>query len=436
MDASAAGLTFRHRLLLLIGAPTLSACGTGEARNLHLDDVAPLVVEEEMRLGDANDPDLGFTRPGAVAVDRDGAIYVLEVADRQIRVYAPEGRLLRRIGGSGDGPGEFRGAPRFGVVGDTVWTWDSSAGRITLFDRAGTVLSTGRTDGLMIPIWGSYGWVFPRAMRDDGLFTGELSRVGGSRNLPPSPVQDTDTVPVPRVLFDASGRIVDTIGWDGAPPPQMARPPSQEIDFRTVAVGGRRLMVPSPPAPLPRWEALHDGRLILEQSYPQAEVENAFTITRLGLERDTVFHHTYHYAPLRYLDEELDSIAYRTAHGGPGLGVSSYAVGPDGRPLLNDPQNVEPYARALRAEMDYPPFRLPIQGFQVGNDESLWLLRDTAESPLAHWVLLDREGLLRGRLELPRDVRPLWMEGDTFWAVVPDELEVPWVVRYRIRPTG
>ena len=84
--------------------------------------------------------------------------------------------------------------------------------------------------------------------------------------------------------------------------------------------------------------------------------------------------------------------------------------------------------------MRYPPFRLPITYFQVGADESLWLLRDMAESPVAQWVVLDPEGRPRGALELPTAVRLLWLNGDTFWAVVPDELEVPWVVRYRIRP--
>jgi hypothetical protein len=421
--------------LILAAWAVLSGCQAGETRDLQLDDLVPLVALEEMRLGDVNDPDLGFTRPFYVDVDRDGAIYILEVADRQIRVYSPEGQLVRRIGGPGDAPGEFRSAPHFGVKGDTVWTWDSSAGRITLFDRAGNVLSTGRTDGLMIPIWGSYGWVLPRAMRPDGLFTGELSRVGASRGLPPSPVQDTDTVPVPRVLFDATGAVVDTIGWDGAPPPRMARPPSQEIDYRRVEVGGRRLMVPTPPPPLPLWEALHDGRLVLEQAVAPGELEGGFTITRLDLERDTVFRRTYHYTPLAYSQAELDSIAYRTARGGPGLGVSSYAMGPDGMPLLNAAENVEPFARALRAAMDYPPYRLPVLDPQVGSDESLWLLRDTGESRVAYWVLLGPEGLPLGQLELPRAVRPLWMSGDAFWALVPDELEIPWVVRYRIQPS-
>ena len=101
---------------------------------------------------------------------------------------------------------------------------------------------------------------------------------------------------------------------------------------------------------------------------------------------------------------------------------------------MNPPETVEPTYRAIRSEMEYPPFRLPIQGVQVGRDESLWLMRDSGETPNAHWIVLDPEGLPRGEVELPKTVRPLWMAGDTLWAAVTDELEIPWLVRYRIRP--
>jgi hypothetical protein len=72
--------------------------------------------------------------------------------DRQIRVYDEAGTLLRRIGGAGEGPGEFGGSPSFGVVGDTVWAYDGRLERITLFDRRGNLLSTGRVVSLRIPL--------------------------------------------------------------------------------------------------------------------------------------------------------------------------------------------------------------------------------------------------------------------------------------------
>jgi hypothetical protein len=409
----------------------LSSCDT-EAATAELDiDALPLLVaEEEMRIGDVDDPYAGFSQPFGVTVDRDGRIYVLEATERQIRVYDEGGRILRRIGGPGEGPGEFAGVPRFGVVGDTVWAWDTRANRITLFDREGTLLSTGRTDGVQVALWGStsYGYVLPTEMRADGLFTGSLSRVSFNRNSPPTGVQPTDSVPVPKVLFDASGAVVDTIGWEPSPPPRMARPPSLESAYQTLDVGGRRMGVPRPPTTLPYWVALHDGRIVLDVPEATDPSGGIFTLTRHGTSGDTVYHRELQYRPVPYSSAELDSIAARAARGAPGGGVG-YVPGAE-----SVPDNYDVIRLALRGAMDFPPYRQPISYAEVGNDHSVWLFRDDFESDVDRWIVLDPDGTPRGELGLPASTRLYWMEGDRVWAVVPGEFDVPWLVRYRIRP--
>ena len=103
------------------------ACGSdsdpdGGASGLEDMDAVPRVeLEEEVRIGSVDDPDYGFSRVGSVDVDEEGNLYVYEFADTEIRVYSPDGELLRRFGGEGDGPGEFSGLTvTFGVQGDTV----------------------------------------------------------------------------------------------------------------------------------------------------------------------------------------------------------------------------------------------------------------------------------------------------------------------------
>jgi hypothetical protein len=44
------------------------------------------VIEEEMRLGSVDDPEVGFSRIGRVDVDRDGQIYMFEDLDRDPRL--------------------------------------------------------------------------------------------------------------------------------------------------------------------------------------------------------------------------------------------------------------------------------------------------------------------------------------------------------------
>ena len=88
----------------------------------------------------------------------------------------------------------------------------------------------------------------------------------------------------------------------------------------------------------------------------------------------------------------------------------------------------------IRAEMDLPEFQLPIEQVWVAQDEGLWLRRYAAFGDTQQWLLLDPEARPMGELEMPAKTRILWSDGDTFWASVPDEMDVPWLVRYRLEP--
>jgi hypothetical protein len=97
-------------------------------------------VIEELRIGSVDDPDAGFTDIGGIAVDSEGLVYVLERRDRAVRVYDTSAQLVRTIGRSGEGPGEFRSPLLLGLLGDTLWVNDVGLRRVTFFSRGGTVL--------------------------------------------------------------------------------------------------------------------------------------------------------------------------------------------------------------------------------------------------------------------------------------------------------
>ena len=46
--------------------------------------------------------------PRQVEEGPDGNIYAYDLADAYIKVYSPEGKFLRKIGGKGQGPGEIQ----------------------------------------------------------------------------------------------------------------------------------------------------------------------------------------------------------------------------------------------------------------------------------------------------------------------------------------
>lgn len=60
-------------------------------------------------LGD-NNPEEGLIYPGKILEGPDKNIYVYDSQDAFIKVFSPEGKLLRKLGGKGEGPGQFKRA--------------------------------------------------------------------------------------------------------------------------------------------------------------------------------------------------------------------------------------------------------------------------------------------------------------------------------------
>jgi hypothetical protein len=417
----------KKALLLLLA---ILASGCDEAARAdgisHLDDLPLLTASEELRMGDRDDPEAGFSRVNGIQVDRDGRLYVFEGTESRIRVYSPDGALLHRIGGGrGEGPGEFQGSTRFGMAGDTVWAIDNGLLRITLFDREGRLLSTGRFERLPIPLPNTFGFIIPWTMGPDGGFVGYFAMIGTAPELPRTEVSPTDPIPWPFVVFDASGQITDTIGWADRPPPRLWRPPSEAgPGMRFADVEGARRMVPSPPSRLP-WTLPHeDGLVTVTAVPPEDAAEAVIRATRVGHEGDTLYDLHLRYDPAPWSPAELDSIAAREARG--------ESSGPVGQAPSAPPANWQAIARALRAEMDFPRYQVPVLYPWLANDGTLWIRMRVDDPEVGRWVLVEPDGGLRGVVSLPSGVRPMWSHGDTLWAVEPDEVDVPWVVRFRI----
>ncbi|MEX2527105.1 MAG: 6-bladed beta-propeller [Gemmatimonadota bacterium] len=86
-------------------------------------------------------PEYLWTRPTAGVRLADGGFAVAETSPAEIRVYDTSGAFVRRIGRSGDGPGEFRTPSAMTVLpGDTLVVWDARLQRLTWVTSEGVLV--------------------------------------------------------------------------------------------------------------------------------------------------------------------------------------------------------------------------------------------------------------------------------------------------------
>ncbi|HET7464424.1 MAG TPA: hypothetical protein VFJ82_24405 [Longimicrobium sp.] len=93
------------------------------------------------------DSSANLTWAHAVDVDRRGNVYVGD--QWAVKVFAPDGTLLRTVGRRGSGPGEFQGIASVAVIpGDSLFVFDGGSWRVTVLEpgtgRAAYTVQVGR----------------------------------------------------------------------------------------------------------------------------------------------------------------------------------------------------------------------------------------------------------------------------------------------------
>jgi hypothetical protein len=383
----------------------VAGCGEASVPDgiIDADALPTLILEEERRVGSGGDPDVGFAAIGAMDVDRDGLVYVYESRDRQIRVYDAQGRRIRVIGGRGEGPGEFMVLSALGLAGDTLWAVERSRYRLHLFRRTGEIITTSRFEEVSVPVHGGAARLGPIVRLPDGHFLSDLPLARSGE-----PVPGEDVIRVPRVRFDASGAVTDTVGWQPMPAPH---PPLDLPAPGPVQVGGMVIRPPVPPHDTPIIEATADGSVLVRRARATGDGPAEFSVTRYDLAGESFAELRFRYQPGRYEGAVLDTIAMRPVR---------RAGAPDAA------------LQAVRDAMRYPTYQSPIYTVWPAQDGSAWLRREDSAGPVFRWIVVLADGRVRGLVELTRNRVPLWARADTLWLVETDELDVPWLVRTRL----
>ena len=128
-----------------IGAVALaSALHAQPARSITIGAEPPacqgcrIVLSPLASFGDPADFPSVF-RVGALALSRAGDLYAPSLDEWSVLRYNAKSRQAATVGVHGAGPGEFRSISRVRIgPGDSVWIYDSSLRRVSVFAPGGT----------------------------------------------------------------------------------------------------------------------------------------------------------------------------------------------------------------------------------------------------------------------------------------------------------
>ena len=115
------------------GVQIVTSDPLGSDATCSLSDEPVFTVGEE-----GDDESLLFSEVIGLVRLSDGSVAAIDRHSNEIRVFAEDGRHLRSMGGSGEGPGEFSNAWFLWVLpGDTLWAGDWRPWRYNVFTSAG-----------------------------------------------------------------------------------------------------------------------------------------------------------------------------------------------------------------------------------------------------------------------------------------------------------
>jgi hypothetical protein len=354
---------------------------------------------KESQIGSVDGPQ-SLTTVNMVLPARDGrTIYVMQRQDNTIRMFdTSSGKLVRRIGRAGSGPGEFQGLTWIGWKQDTLYAVDGPLQRVSLFSAEGEHLKTERIVSPVLPA--THRPAYPSALNANGTVIGAspISMFAVARKL---------IVSAPIILMTRNGKILRTLAEHDL-----------HDTMAEAAVGSRVAVFKQPMSEGTLIRYAPDGTSLLVVEQPVDEDQPArFRVTRLGPNGDTIYSRAYRYSPRPVSTTARDSIydAYSTLFTG-----------------------VTP-AKARQAAETYvivPKTQQPITAAVLSTDGTIWLRREATQKSSMDWLVFDRAGNIRAIVPAPSELKLLAVEHGVAWGVVTDDLDVPYVVRYSVRRAG
>ena len=354
---------------LASGLVTVTNDGTGQ-----WTEATAWRLEEDLRLGtiEGGGPEQ-FSQVAWIVEDEGGRIFILDYQSQDIRVFEATGAHSHTIGRLGQGPGELQNAAglNWGPDGN-LWVWGSQ--RYSVFDPSGEFVTSypRQVRGVIYPWNGGF-------LSDGRYFDWGLDRERG-----PNPNQSTGLTTFYPIQFSPPD-IYDTL-------------PSLEFVAGTTSEG--RLLIGRKGLMLAQAK---DGSVWFAHT-------DEYTLYRRSIEGDTTLAFSIPSRPAAEPVTEMDSLISRYRGSGSSL----------------------EYTRE-----NFAPFRRLVTRVLTDDAGYIYVLPEEEGVPEGTVVdVFDDSGVYLGRMEFGATVLtlgpPPYVTRDHIYAVVNDEFEVPFVVRWRI----
>lgn len=384
--------------LVLLGAVVAGGCGDlvpeGE------DAVPRLELVEVDRIGSVDGPD-AFSDVAEVAVG-GGELYVLERQRSQVVRVDASGDRSGTFGRGGSGPGEFSRPTTLGVTGERIWVADMGARKMEIFSLDGEPVAT-----LRIEIPADPGGAPAVALAY--LASGHL--IAGPAFTSIGAAVDGTLEHETFYLVDRDGEVLDT----------LYRRPVPGTDFVQGELGERRMfMGPHPLSERPERAFFPDGSgmVVVERWEASAPDSASYRVKVWNAIGDLEVDRPIPYVPMSaegWLEREIAEMREGSADA------------PQDRRAMTERMIDE-----IRKNSSARQFVPPVTRIVAGGDGTILVRREEAGADSVRWDLLERSGERVGTFSTPTDVAIEAANSDEIWAVVTDELDVPYVVRYRL----
>lgn len=369
--------TSGRRLLALLLVTALCSCGERpeDQRKAERLSAVPIALRAS---------EIEFSRITDITVDSRGQIYVGDLFG-QIVVVGEDGRVTRRMGRTGAGPGEYQSIGTVHALdSDSLYVYDGYAQRATVYaphsDRVAYTTRFSQPD-----------YSFPMDVEPLGAnsMIGHFRRING--DVPIAGKRRNDVI---RLLGRDGSVIRDTVLTVTEP---------DVVEVQTTS-GQGYFLPPFARQTLVRWGSdariyslwTDSARVRIHDS--EGRPRGSFAV-ELGVRRIPLAAST------------IDSVA--RANAAAGLTVKA----------LSD---------AFRSRWKTWPL---VQDMIVDDQSRIWIL-PVSHSPQVSWLAFDARGRQLATVQLPRSVRPRLIRGDRMYAVSRDSLDVESLVVYRLAPSS